>query len=68
MTASPGTLPLLGGVDRARFRKVAVPGDMLALDVDVTSLSARAGRAGGRATVDGRRCAEAGLLFVLAPD
>ena len=63
-----GSLPLLGGVDRARFRRVAVPGDVLTLDVEVTSLSARAGRADGRATVDGRRCAEVGLLFVLAPD
>lgn len=62
------TLPLLGGVDRARFRRVVVPGDELTLVVTVDALSAKAGRASGRVTIAGSRTAEANLLFVLAKE
>lgn len=63
-----GALPLLGGVDHARFRKVVGAGDELTLTVVVDSLTSRAGRATGRVTVDGARAADATLLFVLAAD
>lgn len=61
------SLPLLGGVDRARFRREVTPGDELTLTVQVDQLSARAGRATGTVMVDGARTAQATLLFVLAP-
>jgi 3-hydroxyacyl-[acyl-carrier-protein] dehydratase len=59
------TLPLFGGIDRARFRRQVVPGDDVSLTVELTRLTGRAGRGTGTATVDGARCAEAELLFVL---
>ena len=58
-------LPLFGGIERARFRRQVVPGDLLEVELTVTQLSARAGTGPGRATVDGKLACEAGLLFVI---
>lgn len=58
-------LPLFGGLDGARFRRQVVPGDELLLEVEMSRLSARAGRGFGRATVEGERACEAELLFVV---
>lgn len=60
-----GKLPLFGGVDKARFRRQVVPGDVLELEVTVGRLSARAGTGHGRAHVGGETTCEADLLFVL---
>jgi 3-hydroxyacyl-[acyl-carrier-protein] dehydratase len=60
-----GRLPLFGGIERARFRRQVVPGDELELEVNLTSLSVRAGRGQGVARVGGDVACEAGLLFVL---
>jgi len=60
-----GKLPLFGGVERARFRRQVVPGDTLELELDVTQLSARAGKGTGRALVAGKVACEAQLLFVI---
>ena len=60
-----GKLPLFGGIERARFRRQVVPGDLLTLELEVTQLSARAGKGTGRATVDGGLACEAHLLFVI---
>lgn len=62
-----GRLPLFGGVDRARFRRQVVPGEVLDLEVELGRLSTRAGTGTGRASVGGELACEAGLLFVLAP-
>lgn len=58
-------LPLFGGIDRARFRRQVVPGDTLDLRIEMTRLSARAGRGTGRVTVAGETACEAELLFVV---
>jgi 3-hydroxyacyl-[acyl-carrier-protein] dehydratase len=60
-----GRLPLFGGIDRARFRRQAVPGDTLALTCSLTRMGARAGKGRGTASIDGVACAEADLLFVV---
>jgi len=62
-----GKLPLFGGVEKARFRRVVRPGDELVLDVRLERLSARGGWGQGRATVDGKLCCEARLFFAIAP-
>jgi 3-hydroxyacyl-[acyl-carrier-protein] dehydratase len=62
-----GSLPLFGGVDKARFRRQVVPGDTLDLVLEVGRMSARAGKGHGRATVDGEVACEADLLFVVVP-
>lgn len=61
------SLPLFGGIDRARFRRQVVPGDRLDLAVELGRMSARAGTGRGVATVAGERACEAELLFVLVP-
>src|ERR1700726_1260626 len=61
-----GKLPLFGGIDRARFRRQVVPGDVLDLTVTLGRLSARAGTGNGTAAVDGKVACEASLLFVIA--
>lgn len=60
-----GRLPLFGGIERARFRRQVVPGEVLDLEVEMGRLSARAGRGHGRASVGGATACEADLLFVL---
>ncbi len=60
-----GKLPLFGGIERARFRRQVVPGDVLDLEVTLGRMSARAGKGSGRATVQGELACQAELLFVL---
>lgn len=62
-----GTLPLFGGIDRARFRGQVLPGQKLELEVEMTSLSARAGKGNGSASIDSKLVAEVSLFFVIAP-
>jgi 3-hydroxyacyl-[acyl-carrier-protein] dehydratase len=61
-----GSLPLFGGVEKVRFRRVVRPGDELLLEVEVERLSARGGWAKGRAGVDGSTTCEARVFFALA--
>lgn len=60
-----GKLPLFGGIDKARFRRQVVPGEVLELEVTLGRLSAHAGTGRGRATVGGHLACEADLLFVI---
>ena len=60
-----GKLPLFGGVERARFRRQVVPGDLITLTCEMTQLSARGGKGSGVATVGGVVVAEADLLLVV---
>lgn len=62
-----GRVVLLGGVDRARFRRQVVPGDSLEMQTALEKMSSHgAGYGKGRATVDGELACEARLLFVCA--
>ena len=58
-------LPLFGGIERARFRRQVVPGDLFELEVTLGRMSARAGKGTGRASVGGELACQAELLFVL---
>ncbi|MHB8329446.1 MAG: 3-hydroxyacyl-ACP dehydratase FabZ [Acidimicrobiales bacterium] len=60
-----GKLALFGGIDRARFRRQVVPGEVLDLEVELGRLSARAGTGHGRASVDADTACEVDLLFVI---
>jgi 3-hydroxyacyl-[acyl-carrier-protein] dehydratase len=59
-------LPLFGGVEDARFRRIVRPGDELDLAVDMERLSARGGWGRGVASVDGSECCRARFLFAIA--
>ncbi|HEV7523536.1 MAG TPA: 3-hydroxyacyl-ACP dehydratase FabZ [Acidimicrobiia bacterium] len=59
-------LPLFGGVEEVRFRRLVKPGDRLDLAVDIERLSARGGWGRATASVDGAESCRARLLFALA--
>lgn len=61
----PGKLGLFGGLDSARFRRQAVPGDTLELAVTMGRMSARGGKATGRASIGGKPACECEMMFVL---
>jgi 3-hydroxyacyl-[acyl-carrier-protein] dehydratase len=61
-----GKLPLFGGVENARFRRIVKPGDELVLTVEMERLSARGGWGSGIAKVGDAECCRARLLFALA--
>ena len=60
-----GKLPLFGGVEKVRFRRVVRPGDELVLVVDIERLSARGGWAQARASVAGETVCEARMFFAV---
>jgi 3-hydroxyacyl-[acyl-carrier-protein] dehydratase len=60
-----GKLPLFGGVEKARFRRIVRPGDELVLKVELERLSARGGWGNAVSTVDGDTTCEARMLFAL---
>ncbi len=59
-------LPLFGGVERVRWRRLVRPGDELVMSVALERLSARGGWGTGRTTVVGELACEARLLFAFA--
>jgi 3-hydroxyacyl-[acyl-carrier-protein] dehydratase len=59
-------LPLFGGVEKVRWRRLVRPGDELTLAVTLERLSARGGWGSGRATVGEELACEARLLFAFA--
>lgn len=61
-----GKLPLFGGVEGVRWRRLVRPGDELRFEVTMERLSARGGWAEGRATVGDDETLRARLLFALA--
>ena len=61
-----GKLPLFGGAEDVRFRRLVQPGDVLDLYVEMERLSARGGWGRGRAVVGDQEACRARLLFALA--
>lgn len=59
-------IPLFGGIDKVRFRRMVEPGDTVDLHIELTRMSARAGRGTGTASVNGELAANAELFFVMA--
>lgn len=59
-------LPLFGGVEKVRFRRLVRPGDELVLAVTLERLSARGGWGSGRVTVGDQVACEARLFFAFA--
>lgn len=60
-------LPLLAGVDGARFRKPVTPGDQLRIEAKAVRSGRRMGKVATIATVEGHVVAEAELLFTMMP-
>lgn len=60
-------LPVLAGIDGARFRRIIRPGDSLRLEVEMRRARATMGIVFGRALVDGQVACEAEFLFGSKP-
>lgn len=60
-----GRVALFGGVDRVRFRRPVVPGDVLRLEVEITRRVRHLGKGHGLASVDGQRACEGELTFAI---
>ena len=65
--AMSGRLPLLGGVEDARFPRMVSPGEELRLEVDIERLGSRGGWGRAEASVAGAVSCRARLFFVIAP-
>jgi 3-hydroxyacyl-[acyl-carrier-protein] dehydratase len=56
-------LPLLTGIDEARFRRRVIPGDQLRIEADILRRKQSLSKVAGKCYVDGELAAEALLLF-----
>ena len=63
--ANQGRLVYFAGIDRVRFRRPVVPGDVLRLEVEVNRMRGPIGKGTARATVEGQVAAEGELMFAL---
>ena len=64
-TGLKGLVPLFMAADKARFRRMIIPGDQMRIEVEVIHARARVLRLRGKVLVDGRLAAEAELLFMI---
>ncbi|MBA2750725.1 MAG: 3-hydroxyacyl-ACP dehydratase FabZ [Actinobacteria bacterium] len=62
-----GKLPLFAGIDKARFRRQAVPGDTLDMEVTLHHMGNSAGKGSGRALIGGVVACQADMFFALVP-
>ena len=62
-----GSIPLIGAIDKGKFKRMVVPGDQLLLDVEIMWVRGVIGRMKGVATVDGEVAASMEMTFKLAP-
>lgn len=60
-----GRLALFGGMDKVRFKRRVVPGDLLRLDVTLNKLRGSIGFASGRAYVGDELAAAADIIFAI---
>lgn len=61
-----GKTAYFAGVDKARFRRKVVPGDVLRLEIEITKIRRSFGAGKGVATVNGEKAAEAEILFSIS--
>lgn len=59
-------LPMFGGVEKVRWRRIVKPGETLHLEMTLERTSARGGWGQARAHVDGETTCEARIFFALA--
>ncbi|MEN3005720.1 3-hydroxyacyl-ACP dehydratase FabZ [Dehalobacterium formicoaceticum] len=60
-----GKIAFFAGIDKLRFRRQVVPGDVLRLEVEVLNFRGSIGKAKGRATVDGELACEGEIMFAI---
>jgi 3-hydroxyacyl-[acyl-carrier-protein] dehydratase len=60
-----GKIGYFTGIDKAKFRKKVVPGDVLKLEVEIIKRKGPLGIGKAIATVDGKKACEAELSFII---
>ncbi len=60
-----GKIGLFGGIDKAKFRRQVVPGDVLTLAVEIIKTKGPIGVGSGIATVDGKKAVSAEITFAI---
>lgn len=60
-----GKTPLFAGINKARFKKQVIPGDVLKLEVEIIKLKGPVGIGKGTATVDGKIACSGEILFAI---
>lgn len=60
-----GKVPLFAGINKARFKKQVVPGDVLKLEVEIIKLRGPIGIGTGIATVNGEVACSGEILFAI---
>jgi 3-hydroxyacyl-[acyl-carrier-protein] dehydratase len=60
-----GKLPLFGGVEKVRWRRLVQPGDEITMEVALDRLSARGGWGNVVASVDGQKSMQAQIFFAI---
>ncbi|MDR1703109.1 MAG: 3-hydroxyacyl-ACP dehydratase FabZ [Clostridiales bacterium] len=65
MPENKGRLAFLGGVDKAKFRRMVTPGGVLRFEVDILKLKSVAGIGSGTAYFNGEKACEAEFTFIL---
>lgn len=63
-----GKIAFFAGIDKARFKKQARPGDTIELKMTMTKLRSRVGTGHAVATVDGETAVVADLMFAISED
>jgi len=60
-----GRIPLIGAIDKVKFKRPVVPGDQLRSDITLEWIRGSIGRITGVATVDGEVCCQMEMTFKL---
>jgi len=60
-----GRVVYFGGMDKVRFRRQVIPGDVLKLETEIIKLKGRIGKGFGRALVGDELAAEGEITFAL---
>lgn len=60
-----GKIAYFGGINKAKFRKKVVPGDVIKLEVEIVKMKGLIGIGKGIATVDGKKACEAEIMFAV---
>ncbi|MDE5947045.1 MAG: 3-hydroxyacyl-ACP dehydratase FabZ [Oscillospiraceae bacterium] len=60
-----GKIAFFGGIDKAKFRKQVVPGDVLDLEVEIIKVRGPVGTGKALATVDGKKAVSCEITFAV---
>lgn len=60
-----GKIGLFAGIDKAKFRRQVVPGDVLKLEVEIIKVKGPIGVGQGTVTVDGKKAVTAEITFAI---